>query len=70
MLNLYCTRYWVTPLTETQERISLVTARALITAIISFAARLDGGSFGSFSNDMFLAVKLIPDSILLYLPSI
>ena len=66
MLNLYWTRYWLTPVTDTQDKINLVTARAFITTILSDACKFEGGFFGSFSKDIVLAGKLIPDSILSY----
>ena len=70
MLNLYWTRYWLTPVTDTQDKINLVTARAFITTTLSDACKFDGGFFGSFNRDILLEGKLIPDSIFAYLPSI
>ena len=57
-------------MTDTQDKINLVTARAFITTILSDACKFDGGLLGSFNKDIFLAGKLIPDSIFAYLPSI
>ena len=41
-----------------------------MTTILSDACKFEGGLFGSFNKDILLAGKLIPDSILLYFPSI
>ena len=76
LLNLYWTRYWLTPVTGTQVNNSFVTAKLFITTIISFGwpfwseiFKFPGGSLGSFNSDIVLAGKLTPDSIFAYFPA-
>ena len=58
------------PVTDTQDKIIFTIASLFFTITLSSATKPDGGDFGWFNKDKFLAGRATPCSILSYFPAL